>query len=196
MDELVRSLRRFIARDVIFIVGGSAVILSFCYAFDRLWILDMPRPLYLVAAGFAYVLGYVVQDLFGLLRLVTTAHVFNPPGWVRRIYRLHTGREWVEIAPFDGEGALLAIERAAAKGEVPEATSNRLERLVALRQVGTTLGPCCLLSCGFLLFRAFKFQDPFDIGLGVAVLVLGAALVVLGWLKGAQQMELTHRLRS
>ncbi len=194
MDELIGSLRRFIARDVIFIVGGSAVVLSFCYAFDHLWILDMPRPLYFVAAGFAYVVGYVVQDLACLSGLVTTAHFFKPGGTLKRIYRVYTRHDWTEIAPFDGEAAWLRLERAAAKGEVPEASFVRLERVVALRQVGTTLGPCCLLSSVFLLYRGFKFLDPFDMALAVGVLVLGLVLIALAWLKGAQQVELTQRL--
>ncbi len=197
MDDLVRSLRRFIARDAIFIIGGSAVVLSFCYAFDRLWILDMPKPLYLVAAGFAYVLGYVIQDGAGLIRLITPAHSFSPWPIARTFYRLHTKREWQEIAPFDGEEALLQIERAAVReGGIPEATLARLERVVALRQVGNTLGPCCLVSFGFLVYRAGRFVDPFDTALAIAVLGVGIVLLMLGWLKGAQQVELVHRLKA
>ncbi len=194
MNELVNSLRRFLARDAVFILGGSAVILSFCYAFDRAWILDMPKPLYFVAAGFAYVVGYALQDVACLVRLVATASFFEPWPLLKKIYRRYTHTDWVPVARFDTELAWLQIERAAAQGNLPESSVVRFERLVVLKQVGTTLGPCCLVSCGFLVYRASVFHDPFDIALTVAELLFGAGFVVLGWLKAIQQIELMHRL--
>ncbi len=195
MEFLVRSLRRFIARDFVLIVAGSAAILTFCYAFDRLWILEMPNALYLVAAGFAYVVGYAVQELAGLLGIVPTATFFKPGDLLRLLYKRFERREWRDIEPFDAGAVQLQIERGPGEGGPPENTVARFERLAAQRLVGASVGPASLLGCAFLVTRAFGFRDPFDIGLAVALLVLGLGLLAFAWLKAAQQLDLMQQIQ-
>ncbi len=81
MDELIKALGRFVARDLVFIVGGSTVILSTVYSFGRLSAVDLSVPYYLLGAGFSYVLGYAIQGLFGLTPILTMA---DPARWCQR----------------------------------------------------------------------------------------------------------------
>lgn len=196
MESLVRSLRRFIARDFVLIVAGSAAILTFCYAFDRLWILEMPNALYLVAAGFAYVVGYAVQELAGLLGIVPTATLFKPGDLLRLLYKRFERREWRDIEPFDADALLLQIDRGPGEAGFPENTVARFERLAAQRLVGASVGPSSLLGCAFLVYRAFGFRDPFDIGLAAALLLLGLGLLAFAWLKAAQQLDLLRQIQA
>ena len=174
MDALVRSLGRFLARDFVFIVAGSAAILTFCYVFDRLWILEMPNALYFVAAGFAYVVGYAIQDLVSLTGLFTTADLFKPARLAKAIYRRFEGHEWREIEPFDTAAVRSELDRSPDQGGVPEGTRLRFERLVSLRMLGSAVGSSSLLSCALLVYRAWQFREPFDVGLAVALLLLGS----------------------
>jgi len=55
MNELVKALKNFIVRDIIYIIGGASVILSFLYLFKKIGIItkDTPAAIYLLIAGIA-----------------------------------------------------------------------------------------------------------------------------------------------
>ena len=196
MDALVKGLGRFLARDFVFIVAGSGVILTFCYVFDRLWILEMPNALYFVAAGFAYVVGYAIQDLVSLTRLFTMADFFKPGRLERTIYRRFEGHEWREIEPFDAGAVRSELDRPPEQGGLPEGTRLRFERLVSLRMIGSAVGSSSLLCAALLVYRALQFREPFDVGLAVALFLLACGLVALARLKSLQQLELMCQIHS
>lgn len=190
MDELIKALGRFVARDLVFIVGGSSVILTTVYAFGRLSAVDLPVPYYLLGAGFSYVLGYAIQELFGLTPILTMADYFQPGGFVRFLYQQFTGDPWQDIPKFDPYEVDVTIRTRESAGLA------FLERLVSLRQVGSTMGSCALVSAVPLFLRAFSKEGaPFDLFLAVAAAVLGIGLVCLSWVKAAQQMHYMNALR-
>ncbi len=95
-------------------------------------------------------------------------------------------KEWVEISDD------LDLEEVRER-IVDEGLLVRLERIVTLKQIGTAGGPSILVSAGMLLARWIVRHDSFDLGSGVAGIIVGVPLVCLGWLKGAQQAEFVAR---
>lgn len=188
MDELVKALRHYIARDLVYLVAGGTVIATFLYGFPptldpKRW----PTVLYLLTGGIAYVVGYVVQDICSVLRLVTTAPVPDPGRVTRLVYRLFMRTPW---QPIDRDMRHLyqqqrEWERASAEGHAPE-----YERTVMLMLIGTAGGPCGLISAVLLLIRRAQFTPSFDFAVAIGAAILGIALLILGRLKAAQMTQI------
>ena len=107
MSELIKALGRFVARDLIYVIGGTTVILSFLYLFNCLSSDELPLAYSLFGAGLAYVVGYAIQDLCCLVGLVTMADYFEPNCFVKRLYRRFTREDWCPIERFDTHGLTL-----------------------------------------------------------------------------------------
>src|SRR5437870_4459147 len=101
MDELVKALRHFIARDLVFVVSGSAVIGAFLYRFDRLSSLEDSWLIFGLLAGVGYFVGYALQDGLSLTHLVTTEYVQRPNRFVQWLYQRFTRTEWRQIQTVD-----------------------------------------------------------------------------------------------
>jgi hypothetical protein len=71
-------------------------------------------------------------------------------------------------------------DRAGAEGKAPT-----YERIIMLMQIGTSGGPCALICAVFLFCAVYLLGRKADIALGIGAMTLGAALVILGWLKAA-----------
>jgi len=228
MNELVKALKNFIVRDIIYIIGGASVILSFLYLFNKLDIIgkEIPTAVYLFLAGIAYVIGYCIQELFSLAHIVTTASYFEPWLILRRLYYSFLHRPWTDIFPDipDGEQRREHIFRRLDEAELkiqekacPDNKAER-ERLISLMLVGTSIGPCSLVSGFLLLYKAYLtlfktllgnpamfLQDSeelrhlilllvFHFALGLVVLLIGGFLIMLGWVKALQAMKYTEAL--
>ncbi len=191
MDELVKAVSRFLYRDALFILGGSSVILSILYLLDSLPQKEPPVPVYLLGAGFAYVVGYMIQDSFSILRLVTTADYFKPNPFLEKVVGRFEFRKWETIEKFDRDAVRFEIDAHASAD-----AKARDQRTVSLMQIGTTIGPCWLVSFAFLFLRAVRTGTAFDWVLAIAVAISSALLILLGWLKAAQRMSHRHRLNN
>lgn len=188
MDELVKALRYYVSRDLVFLVSGGAVVATFLYVFapTSIGFDKWPTLGYALAAGIAYVIGYAIQDVFSVVRLVTTAPG-NPGCLMRCVYRCFTRECWrpVDVSK-EGMKRLYVQqtkwERASAEGRVPD-----YERVVMLMQIGTSGGPCAGI-CAVLLLSRWWFQSSgkFDLALGVGAAGLAVILFLLGRLKRAQ----------
>jgi hypothetical protein len=180
MDELLRSLKHFITRDVVYLVGGGTMMLAFSYGFSLDWKAELPVALYLLLAGIAYVLGYAAQDIAGTIRLARTIppkKLFFP---MTIIYRLFFGSKWKDItSPTDLHDIAFRLP--------DEQDRIRHERIVTLKQVGTTMGPSCLISSCFLHIRATATRSQIDTTLFWLSISLGFLFIVLAWLKAAEQ---------
>lgn len=187
MDELFKALRRFITRELIYIIGGGSVVASFLYAFDR-----VPSPhdhvvLYLLIAGISYVVGYVLQDAFCLLPVLPTAAPHRLNCYQQTLYRWYTREQWQNIpdtTDFEQAEETLKDERQIAW----------LERITSLQQVCTTVGSCWFVSGGFLSGRWwFMSRSGFDLTLTMAALSMAVVLAHLAWVKAGQQAQYLHR---
>ncbi len=191
MEALINALGKFLMRDLSFIVGGSAIILSFLFVFEKPNLEELSKlsiVLYFVGAGFAYAVGYSVQEVFTLLGLVRTKAGVSPNWFCRVLYRLFERRP-VEFPVVD------RIEYDKAKlwlfKDAPKRFQDDHERTESLKQVGTTLGPCLIVSAIILFGKRWLHtdQDPFAKALVYGALLLGVILCSLGWLKVTQQAQ-------
>lgn len=186
MNELVNALRRFITRDLTFLIGGGSTLGSFLLVFDRLPAVDDHVVVYLLLGGIAYVLGYVLQDSFGVLRLIPTTTPREPIRYQRLLYRLYVREEWQPIP------AVVNFEQVEENLSVDQAAW--LERLTSLQQLGTCVGPCWLAAGGILATTWWgNSPELFKIALPVASLVMGLILVHLAWIKACQQAQYLRR---
>jgi len=187
MNELISALRRFIMRDLTYLIGGGSLVASVLYTLDRL-----PKPgadltLYLLIAGISYVVGYALQDSFGLLHIVPTTapRALNP--YCQSLYRCYVREAWTDIPV--GMSFQRAEERLSDERQMAW-----LERITSLQQVGTTVGPCWLTSSVFLGARWWlKGGDGFGLVLPLCGGLMGLILVHLAWIKAAQQAQYLSR---
>jgi hypothetical protein len=182
MDEFVKALRHFIFRDAVYIVGGSGVIASRLYRFHRLPTAELPVAVYALLAGMAYFVGWAVQDVASIVRVVSTAPL-TPGRVTNRLYFLFTRQKWPKLVPQSGD----------------ENINARLERHMTQMIAGATLGPCCLIAFGFVAwkcrvesgtfdFRTWANSDSglADLTLAIGLLVFSVAFFALSRIKNAQ----------
>jgi hypothetical protein len=193
MDEFFKILRHFLTRDLVFLIGGGAVVAAFLYRFNRL---PQPRDhlaAYLLLAGISYVVGYALQDGSHIIHLVniTTPRELGCLG--KCLYNSFTrdkNKKWTDIKiDFDFDKARAAITK---KRDIAQ-----FERIVTLKQVGTTGGPCALMAAGLLLWKWLTCTGPqealFERDTAIAAFLLGLILLALGRIKAAQQAEFLAR---
>jgi len=217
MNELVKSLKNFIVRDIIYIIGGTSVMLSFLYLFNKTSIITNPasKVTYLYIAGLAYVIGYCMQEAFSFLHIVTTANYLQPWFLLRWLYRCLVREKWVDIFPDITKGpqrrqeACSRLREADVTINEKASTDNSAfrERITALMMIGTTMGPCFLVSGTLLLIKAveidfsfcycpisFTVKTCFDLRLSIVLLLTSLLLIILSWIKAMQLMKITEDL--
>ena len=185
--ELPKSVREFLVRDLIYIIGGGCILVSFLYRFDRLPGERTPVAFYLLGTGVAYVLGCAAQDLFSIARFVTTGPVVKPGRFIRYIYRRFTGEQWGELKGFEPSEVRQAI-RSVLKED--EARAAHYERAIGGMILATTMAPCTLICSGLVFWRALASCSGFDFALAGASLALSVGLFVLAWLKASQVTQI------
>lgn len=185
MDELVKALKDFITRDLLYVVGGGTVGLSFCYLFQ---VQVPPTPstaMALLAAGIAYGIGYAIQDGLSLTPIISTAPVVSPGPIVRSLYRRFMGDDWTSIKPNEFSEAQEAFTTIASDRDYAQ-----WNRIVSLKHIGSTLGSSGLVAAVLLVVAAARSRgECFAVALAAGSLILSATLVGLSWVKGAQQSQ-------
>jgi hypothetical protein len=209
MNEFVRLFRAFLYRDLAFILGGSIVIASVASAFPGgFWaqvssLEKLPSAFLVLFAAMAYVVGYAVQDIGGVLGITFTGHPFNPermpcwfycwtgvswtsiPCW---LYKRFTNTRWKGVSYIQDNETPYQFEIRIDRLDVPEATSQRIERILSLKVIGMCVGSCGLLS-SLILLPLWLFWRSVPGLLVVGLFLLGVALICLGWVKAMQQLQ-------
>lgn len=180
MDEFIKAFRDFIGRDLVFLLGGGAVVGSLLHLCDRLPRADDSWVLFAILGAVAYFVAYALQELLSLVHAVTTTYVSKPGWFVRWLYYRYHRKKWIEIR--------IDVEEAHERMQDPRQLV-WLERIAAFRQVGTAGGPCMVTSGLLFCARAYFRTSLFDLGVGLAGAVLGIVLISLGWLKAAQEAQ-------
>ncbi len=178
MGDIFRAFEKFLFRDLSFLLGGSVLLYSIICRFDHLTLRELYAYEYFIWAGISYTIGYSVQDLFTLLRIVRTKADL-PPSWIGRrlYYRFEHKYPTQQINSNTYKKAKQWLYEKA-----PERFRYDYERIESLKQVGTAVGPCFFLA-GLLLISHCMLW----IAIGLAV--LGIILILLGWLKVTQQPQ-------
>lgn len=191
LSELVKTLRYFIIRDMIYIIGGGIVLAS---VFDGVYGLDRldnpPVALWLLLGGVAWVVGYALQDGSGLVRLSSTLYTPQPNVIIKKLYLLFTRERWD-----DSQLAIsvLATTWCETKDEHMLAEG---QRIIHLMMVGTTMAPCLAVAAVVFLGRHWGSFPSAKWLLGISGLVLSFVLWALGWVKNLQLTTYVARLHA
>ena len=177
MDKLLEAFRRFIARDLVFILAGGTVVGTYLYLYDRLPGSNNSWVLFMLLAGVGYFVAYAIQEALCVVRLMTTTSVFMPGSFVQWLYQRYDRKPWEPIS--------------SEPLETPERFSDEqwaeFQRIVTMHLVGTAGGPA-MVACGIMFsLKWWLHPNGFHLSVAVAGLLLGAVLICLGWLKGAQR---------
>jgi len=192
MSDLFKAFEKFLFRDMSFLLGGSVVVASGMYVFNGLPTGDVLAFEYFIGAGVAYAVGYSVQEVFTLLRIVRTKAGYSPNWLSSSLYHLFDRRRAVQVDPREYQEAKRWLYEQA-----PQRFRDDHERTEALKQVGTTLGPCFFLSGVILLGKDVLLRLEYESAVSWGFVVLGLVLFLLGWLKVTQQAQyLIARFRA
>lgn len=185
MNEFVKSLRNFLARDLLYIIGGTCVVASFLYLFGKLPEKQPPIPYLIILAGVAYAIGYAVQDSMSFFPIVTSRHIDGPGKLSRCYYLFFTGIKWETVS----ERVNFPEDYYRAVDNMSERKIEEFRRLITLKHIGTAIGSNLLVSFAFLAIKYFSECKPFDGWIALFSLVLAVLLIVQSWVKGLQQTQ-------
>jgi hypothetical protein len=207
MNELAKVFSNFLGRDLVYIFSGMILLLVACRIFPpacevpQLQTLD-GSPIWIAfAAGVAYATALAVQELSCIFRITSTALEDEPCAFTQWLFERYQHRRWNPIKDKkDNNGTFDAFE---AERRIDRCKCERVvatyERLIALMQVGTTLGPSLFLSGLVLLVWILMCRPAWtngDAAAIVATLALGSFFLVFGWLKRAQAREFANWLAN
>ncbi|MGA2061126.1 MAG: hypothetical protein ABSG67_11640 [Thermoguttaceae bacterium] len=185
MNDLFKTFEKFIFRDLSFLLGGSVVVISGMYIYNRLPTANDQAFKYFIWAGISYAIGYCIQELFTLVHLVIMKPKF-PLKWIGRLLYKIYDRDWPKHN--NGQDYHDAKWWLYQK-DTPQRFQDDYERTESLKQVGTTLGPCFFLSGLILLMKKYIVSIEFKYVVSYGLIALGVFLFLLGWLKVTQQSE-------
>ena len=192
MDGLVKSLENRITRDFAYLIGGGTVIsliwlVCFSMTHPDLEYDKLPSIAYFLLFGIAYVVGFVVQELFSFLPGFSTT--LSIEKWkcsykccLAWLYLRYTREEWKE---YEGYKIVDAYKRI---WQCDEPTRMLIERTATLKHLGTCIGPCFLVSG--LLALAGKLWL-----IAIMLILTGGFLWLVGRLKTMQQIAYLHEGR-
>ncbi len=185
MDKLIETLKDFITRDLLYVVGGGTVGLSFCFLFDVPIPQSPSTAMSLLAAGIAYGIGYAIQDGLSLTRIVTTAPVVTPGRVVQSLYRQFVRTDWSQIDSAEFTKAQDLFTTIASDRDYTQ-----WNRIVSLKHIGSTLGSSGLVAALLLVASAVgEDGEARSVALALGSLVVSLTLIALSWVKGAQQSQ-------
>ena len=195
MPEVPESLKQFIARDLIYVIGGGSVLTTVLYRFDRFPAGEVPVGVQGLTVGIAYVLGYLLQDSFSLIGLVTTARVPKPSRLLKYLYKRFTGEMWRDLGEVQWDQ-----QRPALRNELRDAQERaEYQRVITLMMVGSTMAPSALMVGGLLAWKRLSdvgADAVFDLTLAIGSVVIALLFLTLDWLKAAQlaaiEAEMIH----
>jgi hypothetical protein len=189
VESVLRHLGATIIRDIIYIIGGSTILLTFLYLYKRLpnGPIDIFYKVYFMALS--WMTGFAVQEIFSTLRIVTTS--YKKPGKILIIMlRLFTtGGRWDKLPSVDNID-IHKIDLCIDKHSDTK-TWNRIERIISLKMVGSTMGSSLLITSILLFICDFKFQnsDKFELILGIIAFVFALAFIQINRIKTVQHYD-------
>jgi len=109
MDSVIKFLENFLGRDLMYLIGGSSVIVSFAYLFNITTLNTLDFGPLLFIAGISYVLGYLISDGISLTP-ITSMGKFEPNRFIRCLFKKYAGTAWeTPSASFDMAKALVDV---------------------------------------------------------------------------------------
>jgi hypothetical protein len=193
MSELIKAFEKFLMRDLSYVTGGGAVILSFLYVFNRLPAESTPIVWYVPGVAFAYVLGYAIQDALALCHIIRMKAGHAPNKFASWLYKCYDRTPPQTFNKEEYDNGKFWLYTSA-----PQRFKDDHERTEGMKQVAFAIGPCLVISGILLLAKDCIANPSFDRAMSCVSIVVGAVLYVLGWLKVTQQAQyvLRHSRRA
>lgn len=182
ISNLPKSVRDFLTRDLVYTIGGGTVLTSFLYSSNRLPISNIPLAFTLLGIGLSYVIGYAIQDLFSISRIVTTAQVPKPNPFLKWVYKRFENKPWEDLPECNFNDVGHAVQSFLDN----DFLRAQYERIISHLILGSTIGPCLFIAALFVFVRCCFHPNFFDFVLFALSLLLGCGLVILCWLKAIQ----------
>lgn len=185
MNDLIQVFKHFLTRDAVFVTGGASILLSFSHCFFEYDPNKLSTYMILYCVAISYIIGYVLQELFSVFRIVRTSCANYMPGtFIKTIYKLFSNDDWPnEYKTFKHAEMQVKIRKMVKDDIIGE-----YQRIIFLKQIGTTIGPC--LSIVSLIYLYYGYNNGFSkettiLFLGSAI--LSVSLIAFGWVKLAEQ---------
>lgn len=199
METLIKAFERFLYRDLTFITGGAIEIAAFLHLYCCAPLLpELSGASLFLWAAIAYVLGYVTQEFFTLIRIVRTQAKKPPCGCVLWLFRCweRRSRDWKPLPSREYDAAKLWLFGESA----PARLRDEYERIESLKQLGTAIGPC-LVVAGSMFFLPLVKRGGFasiewdsrESTTALLAFTVGLFLILLGWLQLTRQREFPGR---
>jgi len=189
------ALRDFIARDLMFLFGGSLVLGSLAYSVSSLKVITDNGLVFVLSGGVAYVLGWVVQDIFCIIGFVTIKPYCSPKKFYLWLYKRLLGDEWEKIDPSTES---LRERKARVYEQASDRNLVEIERFISLKQVASSISPASLLASITLFARYLSTgrECEFDLMAAIVLLAMSLLLVPLNRIKAAQQAQYIWNLSN
>lgn len=200
MDDVAKSLANKITRDLVYVVGGGAVLCSAWLAETQAYTIEeamkdlssIPSIIFVLLVGIAYVAGFILQEAFSFIPgFSTSISIKGWPTWfkhsLRRPYKCYTGEKLIVENGFTDFDAYRIVS-SSTKHEI---VTGFFDRTATLKHIGTCIGPCFLVTGIFLCFSQVPCLWP--IFISIAGLFL---FVLVGRLKTMQEITFLMNLQQ
>lgn len=187
MNELAKAIRHFIARDVIYVIGGGTVILSIAYwlDIDEKW-KSYPAAIYWFGVGILYVVGYTIQELISLLGIIRTGSVRKLWRPIEFFYNRFTGSLWEDLESVDLQDANATVDWYGNERQIA-----KIERTITLKHISSTMGACALVSAFVVGSHFFVDYSGYDLAIASVIFAFTAVWIVMCWVKCGQEQQQT-----
>jgi len=166
MAEVAALFKQFIYRDLAFVFGGSIVLWSLAYAFrdgdciPNVWQIDwkeFPTAGIVLIVLAAYVVGYTVQDIGGVLGLTNTGY-FQPKCWDKWLYNRFSRVTWRDTNYVAADDREFTFQIRLCRPDITERVFQELERIRSLKVWSMCVGGCLALSALIFLLHLVDFR--------------------------------------
>lgn len=185
IKEISRTFKDFIYRDLFYVVGGVAVLISGSYAFDLPIKYTGWTGLYMALLG--YVVGYSLQEIWSIIGVVATNYKGPPKFFIRwALNRFAPSEDWGSL-PTAQEVDNKVLRNCLDK-HCSEFYRKLIGRTINLKQIGSSMGSSLLTTTINLILAIIRHpNDFFYVPLAVSSLLLSLFLVVVNRIKLAHQ---------
>lgn len=192
MQFLDHLLKNLIVRDLIFLFGGSIFLVALI---DSTQIFPMEIETIsglriFLFLGFAYIIGYVIQEVTAIFPITTTKIPLKYGGFIvwlhNKIHRIdkennNDANQLTSEYKFDNN-KLNSAKNFIELEKNNEHLRLERERIILFKNLGMTIGPS-LIYTSFIYFFSICFYSSNKLVLAISLMILGIVLIFLAWIK-------------
>ncbi len=189
IKEIFGTFKDFIYRDLFYVVGGVAVLLSVSHVFELPFKYTGWTGVYM--ALLAYVVGYSLQEIWSIFGVVVTSYKGPPKCFIRWAAKRFAPSEDWESLPCLQQVDQKALRNCLNQHE-NKSIQKDIERTINLKQLCSSMGSSLLttaiiLRIGIIMHPYTSSYTRFYCPLFWGSLVLSLFLVVINRIKLAQE---------